>query len=362
MNQSFARCFYFEKLVFILVLDPVIRRKTQDILRDPEDFDKISSAVSPDNLQALRRLTIQSTHTHQLERREEFSPNRSFQSACNLHVRTISHGSNLSDDSSTSSVREEERKQRLDWSTNNCYPGYATIRRTPTKNKEETDSIAKSMPTNVDLIGQPKTIKISQSPEKEAFNDSLLTGGSLPRSPRSPASYKASPRLEVETDAKSAKQKFLAQEVNLPRRLQKEANNYLDTNGLGLNDVTGTGQFSKDQTHKRSLSPEIKEAIASADPSSCWADYFPESISLISSSNQNSTRTTTTVVQTTTTHSSPVQKFSIITPNNSSNSTNNNPKSTVPSPMNDSLSPQSKLAFSSIMGEVHQSRSINVCI
>lgn len=320
--------------------DPVIRRKTHDILKDPEDFEKISSAVSPDNLQALRRLTIQSTHTHQLERREEFSPNRSFQSACNLHVRTISHGSNLSDESSTGSVKEEERKQRLDWSTNNCYPGYATIRITPTKNKEETDSIAKSMPTNVDLIGQPKTIKISQSPEKEAFNDSLLTGGSLPRSPRSPASYKASPKLE--NDAKSAKQKFLAQEVSLPRRLQKEGVNFLDTNGFGVNDGKGAGQFSKDQTHKRSLSPEIKEAIASADPSSCWADYFPESISLISSSNQNSTRTTTTVVQTTTTHSSLVQKYSILTPNNSSNSTNENSRYTVPSLMNDNPpSPQS---------------------
>ena len=31
------------------------------------------------------------------------------------------------------------------------------------------------------------------------------------------------------------------------------------------------------------MSPEIKEAIATADPSSCWADYFPENLSLNSS-------------------------------------------------------------------------------
>ena len=108
-------------------LDPVIRRKTLDILRDPGDFEKISLAVSPDNLHSLKRLTIQSTHTHQLERREDLlgdNKRTTFQSACNLLARTISHGSNLSDDSSTSSVREYERKQRLDWSTNNCYPGW----------------------------------------------------------------------------------------------------------------------------------------------------------------------------------------------------------------------------------------------
>ena len=268
--------------------------------------------------------------------------------------------------------------------------GYATIRRTPTKNKEDKESIAKSMPSNVDLIGQSKTIKLSQSPEEEVFNDTLLTGGSLHRSPRSPSEdYKdmlisgAAEQTEFSVGAKCG-EKFMTKEVvNLPSRRSQRGASLLASDvkgdgGLGPKELLSGGAaecLKGDQTttHKRSLSPEIKEAIALADPSSCWADYFPESISFISSasSNHNSCSNgsgpTCTVVQTTTTHSSPVQKYSILTQTGNSNyassiSTSNNVHSNTSTTTNSEQLPKSVVASSigNLMNETPNSGGGNL--
>ena len=246
------------------------------------------------------------------------------------------------------------------------------------------------MPSNVDLIGQSKTIKLSQSPEKEVCNDTLLTGGSLHRSPKSPSEdYKhmlisggAADQTEFSVGAKCG-EKFMTQEVvNLPSRRSQRGASLLASDakgdgGLGPEELSGgaTECLKGDQTttHKRSLSPEIKEAIALADPSSCWADYFPESISFISSasSNHNSCSNgsgpTCTVVQTTTTHSSPVQKYSILTQTGNSNyasniSTSNNVHSNTSTTTNSEQLPKSVVASSigNLMNETPNSGSGNL--
>ena len=264
--------------------DPFTRRKTREILNDPQDFDRISAAVSPDNLQSLKTLTIQSGHTHKVIPGQENFGSRS----------TLSSSRGDSYNASQHSIPQGAAAAAfeascLDYTTDNCFAGYATIRRSAKDNEKKstenlssrTTVITKSMPTDVHLIGANSDLSLSRSTEEKpivTFDDK--------KPPIVVAKKKIEPLFPDPPLLKSDSNKGPVKAKSSTSRSFGAVNgtNQFDNQDLTkqvlLTDNTSSGLPEKES---RSLSPEIKEAIASADPSSCWADYFPENLSLNSS-------------------------------------------------------------------------------
>ncbi|XP_063715966.1 uncharacterized protein LOC134843682 isoform X2 [Symsagittifera roscoffensis] len=244
--------------------DPIVRRKAREILNDPRDFDRIAAAVSPDNLHALKSLTVQSGHTHKVNNPlSEYSGSRS--------TLTSSRGDNLNGSQHSipygSAVLEASC---LDYTTDNCFAGYATIRRLGnTSAKKSNDNLSKisssgstkSMPTDVHLIGA----------KSENSLDNEQTHSAVKKQDKKP-------RFHYDKD-------ILVQESS--RNRPRSRASATSSNRNSAIETTDQKEFSETSNspdkESRSLSPEIKEAIATADPSSCWADYFPENLSLNSS-------------------------------------------------------------------------------
>ena len=243
----------------ILSSDPVIRRKTKEILQDPEDFDTISSAVSPDNLCTLKSLTIQSGHTHNLAHRslspDQLSVSSSTASLSLFAAAATGGGSqstvcsykttggvSLSFDSTSTPVAN------LDFTTNQCYPGYATIRRRSSpKEAREQDQVAltNSVPNDVHLIGASTEATHSQSNASTRHRARQVRDKSKTLSDSRPPV--APSAREVKTMREGRPRQQSSSSAHVPER--------------------------------ESRSAEIDAAIAQNHPASFWADYFPENLS-----------------------------------------------------------------------------------